>query len=62
MTTALVALGQALIGGIPRLIEAIEAGKKWEDIKLSDFVSRDAVETVEKAIKKAKAFKDKFPD
>ena len=61
-TAALVTLGTALIQGIPKLIEAIKAGKKWEDIKLSDFISKDAVETVQKAIDKAESFEDKFGD
>jgi len=60
MTTALIALGQALIGGIPKIIAAIKAGKKYEDIKLSDFVSSDAVEAVKRAIGKAESFEDKF--
>ena len=62
MTKALVALGQALIGGIPKLIEAIKAGKNPDDIKLSDFISTDAVKTVQEAIDEASDFKDKFRD
>ena len=60
MTEALVTLGQALIGGIPRLIEAIKSGKNPEDIRLSDFVSKDAVDAVKRAIVKSKSFEDKF--
>ena len=62
MTTALITLGQALLGGIPKIIEAIKAGKNPEDIKLSDVISNDAVETVKRAIGKAESFEDKFED
>lgn len=62
MTTALITLGQALLGGIPKIIDAIKAGKNADDIKLSDFISNDAVDTVKRAIGKAESFEGRFRD
>jgi len=53
---------KALVDGVPRLIEAIKAGRNPEDIKLGDFISTDAVNTIKGAIKEAQDFKNRFPD
>ncbi len=57
-----VAIGTALLEGIPKLIAAIKAGRNPEDIKLSEFISTDAVDKIKGAINKAQDFKDRFPD
>lgn len=49
-------IAQALISGIPKLIEAIKAGRDPKDVKLGDFMSTDALETIRKANKKADDF------
>ena len=49
-----------LITGIPKLIDAIKAGKDPSSIKLGDFISSDAIKTIDGAIAKAKSFEDKF--
>ncbi len=50
----------ALTTGIPKLIDAIKAGRNPADIKLGEFISEDAVDTIDKAIKKAESFESKF--
>ncbi len=51
--TVIIAIAQALIGGIPKLIEAIKAGRNPGDIKLEDFISHDALAKIKAANKKA---------
>jgi len=51
-----IAIAQALISGIPKLVDAIKAGKDPKDIKLGDFMSSDALEKIRGANKKADDF------
>lgn len=62
MTETIVTIATALVQGIPRLIEAIKAGRKASDIKLSDFISTDALNTVDNAIARSRAAEDRFSD
>lgn len=48
-----ITIAQALIAGIPKLIEAIKAGRDPKDVKLGDFMSSDALEKIRSANKKA---------
>lgn len=50
----------ALVTGIPKLIKAVKAGRDAENIRLGEFVSKDALETIDRAINKAESFEDKF--
>lgn len=49
-------LGEALVAGVPKIVDAVKAGKDPGDIKLSDFVSRDALDGVREANKRASDF------
>lgn len=49
----IITIASALIQGIPKLIEAIKAGRNPKDIKLEDFVSYDALEKIQAANKRA---------
>ena len=49
-------IAEALIAGIPRLIEKIKASKNLSDIKLGDFLSTDALESIRKSNAKADDF------
>jgi hypothetical protein len=51
-------LGEALVAGVPKIINAVKGGKDPGDIKLSDFVSRDALDEVREANKRASNFID----
>lgn len=56
MQAAIIAIIQALVAGVPKLIEAIKAGKDPKDIKLSEFVSNDALQKIRDANKRADEF------
>jgi hypothetical protein len=56
MQTAIIAIIQALISGVPKLIEAIKAGRDPKDVKLGEFISNDALETIRSANKRADDF------
>lgn len=56
MQAAIIAIIQALVAGVPKLIEAIKAGKDPKDIKLGEFVSDDALQTIRDANDRAKQF------
>ena len=53
MSPGIIALLQAIIGGIPRLIEAIKAARDPGSIKLEDFISQDALDKVKAANERA---------
>lgn len=57
-TTAIVALIQAIVSGVPRLIELIKQGKDPGNIRLGEFVSTDALSKIQAANKKADDFID----
>jgi hypothetical protein len=50
---AVIALIQALINGVPRLIEAIKKGRNLADVRVGEFVSKDALEKVKQANERA---------
>jgi hypothetical protein len=52
-TAAIVAIIQALVSGVPKLIEMIKAGKDPKNVNLGDFVSTDALDKIRAANKKA---------
>jgi hypothetical protein len=52
-TTAIISLISALVAGVPKIIEAIKAGRDPGDIKLKDFLSSDALDKVRAANKRA---------
>ena len=52
-TTAIVAIINAIISGVPKLIEVIKAGRDPKDVNLGDFVSSDALDKIRAANKKA---------
>jgi len=54
--TAVIAIIQALVAGVPRIVELIQNGTKPEDIKLGDFISRDALADLEAAKDEADDF------
>lgn len=56
MQTVIIAIIQALIAGVPKLIEAIKAGRDPKDIKLGEFISDDALQTIRGANKRADDF------
>jgi hypothetical protein len=56
MSPGIIALLQAIIGGIPRLIEAIKAGRDPGSIKLEDFISQDALDKVKAANQRAEDY------
>lgn len=51
-----VAIITAIVGGVPKLIEMIRAGADPSQIKLSDFISTDALAKLEKAKTDAEDF------
>jgi hypothetical protein len=53
---AVVALVQALMLGIPKLIELVKAGRSLKDIRLADFISTDALAKIEAADQRAGDF------
>jgi len=53
MNPGIIALLQAIIGGIPALIEALKAGRDPGSIKLEEFISQDALDRVKAANAKA---------
>ena len=55
MQTAIIAIIQALIAGVPKLIEVIK-GRDPKDIKLGEFISTDALQTIRDANKRADDF------
>lgn len=62
MTTTIVAIATALVQGIPKLIEAIKAGRNAAEIKLGDFISTDALDTMDRAIARSEAAEAKYRD
>ena len=62
MTQTIVAIATALVQGIPKLIEAIKAGRHAGDIMLSDFISTDALETMDRAIARSETAESKYRD
>jgi len=55
-TAAIVALIQALVAGVPKIIEAIKAKRDIKDIKLGEFISDDALDKIKAANQKADDF------
>ena len=53
-------VAKEIIGGIPEFIEMVRSGRNAGDIKLSEFISTDAVQRIDGSIRKSKAFEDKF--
>lgn len=51
-----IALGQLLIGAIPKIVAAIRAGRDPKDIKLGDVVSHAALERLKAVDKKVDDF------
>jgi hypothetical protein len=49
----IIALVQALINGVPRLIEAIKKVRNLADVRVGEFVSKDALEKVKQANSRA---------
>lgn len=47
--SAIVSFITALVAGVPKIIEAIKAGRDPANIKLGEFVSKDALEKVKAA-------------
>lgn len=43
------AITEALAEGIPKLVEAVKAGRDLSDVKVGEFISTDALEKVKKA-------------
>lgn len=52
-TAAIVAIIQAIVSGVPRLIEIIKQGRDPGDVKLDEFVSTDSLAKIRAANKKA---------
>jgi len=55
META-IAIATALVSGIPKLVEAIKAGRDPKDIKLGEFISTDALAKIKAANQRADDF------
>lgn len=53
---AVLAFANAVIAGIPKVIELIKSGRKLKDIKLGEFISTDAIEKLEGAKAEADDF------
>lgn len=53
---AVLAFAQAVIAGIPKLIELIKAGRKLSEIELGEFISTDAIAVLEDAKAEAEDF------
>lgn len=51
--TAIVAIIQAIVAGVPKLIELIKQGRDPANVKLDEFVSTDALNKIRAANKKA---------
>lgn len=54
--TVAIAIAQALIGGIPKIIELIRKGRDPGSIKLSEVISTDALAVLKKAKQDATDF------
>lgn len=54
--TAIVALIQGLVAGLPQLISAIKQSKDIKSIKLEEFISSDSLEKIQEANKRASDF------
>lgn len=52
-TGAIVAIIQAIVSGVPRLVEIINQGRDPKDVKLDEFVSTDALDKIRAANKRA---------
>ncbi len=46
---ALIALGQSLLGAIPKIIELVKQGREAGSISLSEIISTDALATLEES-------------
>ena len=55
---AIVNLIAAMVAGVPKVIQAVKDGKDPKDVKLGDFVSTDALNTVREANVKVQAYID----
>ena len=53
---AIIALIQGIASGIPRIIEAVRAGRELRDIRIEEYISEDALAEIEKANRRAKDF------
>lgn len=62
MTEIVIQIATALVQGIPKLIAAVKAGRNPGDVKLSEFISTDAIATIDEAINTSRSFEDKFND
>ena len=56
MQTAIIAIIQALIAGVPKLIELAKSGRDPKDVKLGEFISSDALETIRDTNKRVDDF------
>ncbi len=54
--TAIIALVQGLISGLPQLIAAIRQSRDIRSIKLEEFISKDALDKIEAANSRADDF------
>lgn len=52
-TSAIIAIIQAIVAGVPKLIELIKQGRDPGDVKLDEFISTDALSKIRAANKKA---------
>jgi len=54
--TAIIALIQGLVSGLPQLIAAIRQSRDIRSIKLEEFISQDALDKIEAANNRADDF------
>ena len=54
--TAIIALVQGLISGLPQLLAAIRQSRDIRSIKLEEFISKDALDKIEAANSRADDF------
>jgi hypothetical protein len=52
----IIAIAQALISGIPKIIEAIKKGRDIKDMRIEEYVSHDALQKIKDANKKAQDY------
>jgi len=53
-------IASLLIRGIPKLVDAIRKGRDPSEIKLGEFISRDAVKSISDSVTESEAFENKF--
>jgi hypothetical protein len=53
---AIISIIQAIIAGVPKLIELIKQGRDPGGVKLDEFISTDALEKIRQANKKAQDY------